>query len=412
MQVPLKSLHPDRRPAKPVWHCIVRNHADDPRLTDEQWASIAREVVAAVGLDDTRWVAVRHDDDGIHLAAVLATDDGRIPRLSWEKNRLDGLRRRLEPRYCTVRTGTTRTGDRRPTRGEHEKARRQHHSEPARVTLRRAVNVAAIAASSDSDFLEHLRRAGVVVGLRHSTRDPEQITGYKVALPGHHTAGGQLVWYSGRCLGADLTWPKLRTRWSAPSDEQQPTVALHPREPRLRADTYRDARRAMREVTSMLRTSPQLAHEMQSGVADVGAALGYAWDGPHDGRRHRPVTSAADLADRAGRTPDRGAHRYHLRTAQNLRSTARAIALAGRVAHGDDKAAWMLVVHQLVSTLEALADAQGAVQRADQAAAARHSAAALRAEVEALQPADRAAVSMVQHSIPRRTGEAQRRPRR
>ncbi len=162
----------------------------------------------------------------------------------------------------------------------------------------------------------------------------------------------------------------------------------------------------------MLRTSPQLAHEMQSGVADVGAALGYAWDGPHDGRRHRAVTSAADLADRAGRTPDRGAHRYHLRTAQNLRSTARAIALAGRVAQGDDKAAWMLVVHQLVSTLEALADAQRAVQRVDQAAAAHRSATALRIEVDALRPSAGAIVPTALSTRPRRPHEPQRRPGR
>lgn len=88
----------------------------------------------------------------------------------------------------------------------------------------------------------------------------------------------------------------------------------------------------------MLRTNPQLADELQAAVADVSAALGYAWDGPHDGRRHRPVTAAADAADLAGRTPNRAAHRYHLRTAHNLRSTARTIALAGSVAHGDDKA--------------------------------------------------------------------------
>lgn len=430
MQVPLKSLHPERRPVKPVWHCIVRNHADDPHLSDEQWAAIAKEVVAAVGLEDTRWVAVRHDDHGVHLAAVLVTESGHVPRLSWEKNRLDQLRRRLEPRYCTVRTGTSRTGDRRPTRGEHEKARRQHRAEPARATLRRAVNVAAIAAGSDDEFLDHLRRAGVMVGLRHSTKDPDQITGYKVALPGHHTGDGQPIWYSGRCLGAEMTWPKIRTRWAGPQPAADSTALDAPapspggtaaaatadaqvwQRPRLQSDTYRSARWAMREVSSMLRTDPQLAGELQSAVADIGAALGYAWDGPHDGRRTRAVTSALDVADRAGRTPNRGAHRYHLRTAQNLRSTARAIALAGRVAHGDDEAAWMLVVHQLVATLEALGDAQRAVQRVDQAAAAHRSATALRTEIETLRPQVAASAPTAVQTLPRRQDEPQRRPGR
>ncbi len=289
MQMPLRAMCEARRPAKPVWHCIVRNHRDDPHLSDAQWAEIAEQVIGAVGLEGTRWVAVRHDDDGIHLAAVLATEDGRVPRLSWEINKLDALRRRLEPRYCTVRTGTTRTGDRRPTRAEHEKAKRQGRTEPARTTLRRAVNVAAIAAGSDADFLAHLGKAGVMVETRRSTRDPRQITGYKVALPGHHTRDGEVIWYSGRCLGADMTWPKLATRWTP-----EPAPAAQPPTPRpqTKTDAYVAARRSLREMQSMLRTHPHLAIDLQSPIADVAAALGHAWDGHHDGRRHRHLTAA------------------------------------------------------------------------------------------------------------------------
>ena len=175
-----------------------------------------------------------------------------------------------------------------------------------------------------------------------------------------------------------MTWPKLATRWTA-----EPAPAAQPPTPRPQTKTaaYVAARRSLREMQSMLRTHPHLAIDLQSPIADVAAALGHAWDGHHNGRRHRPLTAAADVADRAGRTPNREARRCHLRTAQHLRSTARAIALAGRVAAGDDRAAWMLVVHQLVSTLQALGDAQRATQRADQAAAAHRSATALRLEL-------------------------------
>lgn len=37
-------------PAKTVWHCSIRNHPTDRILTDAQWAHIAGEVMAAVGL--------------------------------------------------------------------------------------------------------------------------------------------------------------------------------------------------------------------------------------------------------------------------------------------------------------------------------------------------------------------------
>ncbi|WP_345423499.1 hypothetical protein [Pseudonocardia xishanensis] len=49
----------------------------DRVLPDEQWAEIARELLHDAGIaerDDPggpRWVAVRHADDHIHIAAVL-----------------------------------------------------------------------------------------------------------------------------------------------------------------------------------------------------------------------------------------------------------------------------------------------------------------------------------------------------
>jgi hypothetical protein len=74
-------------PVKPVWHCSVRAAPDDPVLTDAEWSQIAADVVAAAGIAPTgddgacRWAAVRHADDHIHVAAVLARQDGGGVRL-------------------------------------------------------------------------------------------------------------------------------------------------------------------------------------------------------------------------------------------------------------------------------------------------------------------------------------------
>jgi hypothetical protein len=61
-----------RQPAgQPVWHCSLHNHADDPLLSDQQWAQVAGEFMAAMGLapdgdlDAVRWVAVRHGADHV-----------------------------------------------------------------------------------------------------------------------------------------------------------------------------------------------------------------------------------------------------------------------------------------------------------------------------------------------------------
>lgn len=79
-------VHP---PARPVWHCSLHNHADDPLLTDQQWAQIASEFMVGVGLaahgdlDAVRWLGIRHGDDHVHLVATLVRQDGRTV---WARN--------------------------------------------------------------------------------------------------------------------------------------------------------------------------------------------------------------------------------------------------------------------------------------------------------------------------------------
>ncbi|MES4829780.1 mobilization protein, partial [Streptomyces anthocyanicus] len=79
---PVKMLG-DKAPTTTVWHCPVRAAPEDPILTDAQWADVARRIVAAAGIapegdaEACRWVAVRHADDHIHIAATLVRQDGR-----------------------------------------------------------------------------------------------------------------------------------------------------------------------------------------------------------------------------------------------------------------------------------------------------------------------------------------------
>ena len=49
---------------------------------------------------------------------------------------------------------------------------------------------------------------------RFSVKNPSQVTGYSVALPGGTTKDGGPVWYGGGKLAPDLSWPKLRRRWT------------------------------------------------------------------------------------------------------------------------------------------------------------------------------------------------------
>ena len=219
--------------ARPVWHCSMRAAPEDKTLSDDEWAQIACDVMHRTGLapfgeedDAVRWVAIRHGDDHIHLVAMLARQDGRRPRLSNERYRVRDACLAAEQRYGLRSTAPgDRTAARCPSRAESEKAARRGLEEAPRVALRRQVSTAAAAAGSEQDFFARLRQSGVLVRTRHSTRDPAQLTGYAVALPGDTTKAGDPVWYGGGKLAADLTLPKLRRRWHQPGSDDRFTAA-------------------------------------------------------------------------------------------------------------------------------------------------------------------------------------------
>src|SRR4051794_35447423 len=180
-----------RAPDRPVWHCAVRTAPADRPLTDAEWREVATDIVARTGLapdgDDgaCRWVAVRHADDHIHLVVTLARQDGAPARSSNDFYRVGEACRAAEARLGLRRTaGRDRTAARRPTRGESEKAARVGRGEPARVRLQREVRTAAAAAATADEFLARLADAGLLVRSRYGDRDPDQVTGYAVALPG------------------------------------------------------------------------------------------------------------------------------------------------------------------------------------------------------------------------------------
>ncbi|ASW54522.1 hypothetical protein CIK06_10480 [Plantactinospora sp. KBS50] len=98
-------------PAKPVWHCSVHNHSDDPVLSDEQWAQVAAAFLDGVGLAPVgdlaavRWVAVRHGDDHVHLVATLVRQDGRTVWPRHDYRRCQSVAREFEE-HLGLRPGT------------------------------------------------------------------------------------------------------------------------------------------------------------------------------------------------------------------------------------------------------------------------------------------------------------------
>ncbi|MFH8586007.1 hypothetical protein ACH4GP_16590 [Streptomyces celluloflavus] len=75
-----------RRPTRPAWHCSVVNHTGRV-LSDEQWAALVKDIVAATGIEpvgDTaacRWVALRRGNRSVDLVANVIRQDGRWARI-------------------------------------------------------------------------------------------------------------------------------------------------------------------------------------------------------------------------------------------------------------------------------------------------------------------------------------------
>lgn len=63
-------------------HCPLRTAPGDRVLTDGEWAEDAADLMHRTGIaprgDDgaCRWMPVRHDEESIHVVAVLARQDG------------------------------------------------------------------------------------------------------------------------------------------------------------------------------------------------------------------------------------------------------------------------------------------------------------------------------------------------
>ncbi|MFJ3422198.1 mobilization protein [Streptomyces sp. NPDC086082] len=211
---PVKMLG-DKAPKDTVWHCPVRAAPEDPILTDAQWADIARRIVAAAGIAPEgdehacRWVAVRHADDHIHIAATLVRQDGRHPERGYDQRAVQREARKIEIDYGLrqLKQGDG-TGAKRPTSKEHFKAKRLGQDAATRDVLRLRVRRAVAAAADEAEFFALLEATDVIVRLKLGPSG--DALGCNFALPADTNDKGEPVFYAGSTLSPDLSLPKIR----------------------------------------------------------------------------------------------------------------------------------------------------------------------------------------------------------
>jgi hypothetical protein len=292
------------------------------------------------------------------------------PSLSNDRYRVRDACRAAEQRYGLRTTAPgDRTASRRPSRAESEKAARRGLEEAPRVTLRRQVSTAAAGAGSEGEFFARLDQAGLLVRKRYSARDPGQVTGYAVALPGDAGRDGNPVWYGGGKLAADLTLPRLRQRWGRPgaAPGDQFTAAE-------RDAFWEHAARAAADAAAHIRAC---AGTNPAAAADAAWAASDTLHTAADALGSRILRQAADAYDRAARDP-RGRIPPPSPAGNQLRQAARLIGALACTAR-DPALAPLVLIIRLAALAEAVAELRDAQERAAQAAAARGAAERLHA---------------------------------
>ncbi|MFK4222186.1 relaxase/mobilization nuclease domain-containing protein [Streptomyces sp. NPDC019890] len=385
---PVMALPKSRRPAEHVWHLSVRAAPEDPILTDEQWADIARRMVAATGIapagDDAacRWAAVRHADDHIHIIATVVREDGRQARI-----RQDGARSQAEARKIEVEYGLRRlnagdgTAAKRPTSAERHKAQRQGKERTPREELCETVRRAAAGATSEQEFFDRLAAAGLLI--RQRVAPSGDLLGYKVALADDRNEDQEPIFYSGSTLAPDLSLPRIRERWSgaenghssdAPTDRSADSARISPSTARRRATT------AVWQAVLVLDQGDDgqiAAHLAAAGeVLDALAKTSAA----HTRRELREAAWAFERACRSHIRAERGHDRA-------LRQAARDLVYGGpALGRGEDGATTAMLIDMAFFLVTAAAHWHGKKQHAQQAAAARQAAEHLRAAYQAAAP--------------------------
>jgi hypothetical protein len=239
----------------------------------------------------------------------------------------------------------------------------------ARGLLRHKVFEAAAHAQDEAGFFARLRETGVLVRLRFSEINPGQVTGYAVALVGHVGEDGAPLWYGGGGLAADLTLPQLRAAWS----RRTRGAGWRAGTPRW-AGSEREAlyRHAARQAAAAAEHVRRSAREHPTGTADTAWAAADAFHSAARALRDSELRQAADAYDRAAR-PAYGRIPPHTRSGDQLRATARLLALVGNIS-GDGTLAVATLVASLLDLAGAVIELRQAQQHAAQAAAARRAA--------------------------------------
>lgn len=231
---------------KSVWHCSLRCAPGDRTVGDEEFAAMAQTVAERMGFAEHPWVAVRHDDDHIHLAVCRVDFVGRVWKNSQDRWRIVEVMRELERTHHLVQVASPpRTTSRALSSGERRRAERTGQL-AQREVLREVVLAARdIAAGRGQDVFEAAvadNAVGAAVQWRRNVASTGRMNGYSFHLAGHHDAAGEPIWLPASKLSRELSWAKLSPVLGGPEPDRRAAEAVVPKK-LLERTVRREARR-------------------------------------------------------------------------------------------------------------------------------------------------------------------------
>lgn len=361
-----------------VWHCSLSLRSTEGDLSDDRWSEIAESFVQDMGFagddvkPDCEWVAIRHghsknENDHVHIAVNLRRADGTKASTHRDFARSQTVARDLEKRFGLDELNTERA---RPgySKAEQDRAQSTDQEAPDRVELSRRVRHAAVMANGEGEFVRRVRASGALIRPRFAKGGMDEVQGYSVAL--RPPNGEQPVWFSGGKLSKDLRLTQLRQRWD--ETEQSAHEAL---------DEWRATAKGRPTVHDRETASTQDKQRAASGPS-----LDKLIRGWERAREHNTSHDWEDTAsDFSATFSEWAAHEDDPQTAQHMRQAARsydglaghstaprgraqvprpalsyAIQLSAMMRDPSGRAARLALMRQMVSTTNAMFDAQKA----------------------------------------------------
>lgn len=338
-----------------VFHGVLSLGDREGQLSDEKWAELAHDFVQQMDFVDSKngadcaWMAVHHGaskdgNDHLHIAVNLVRDDGRRWNDRQSKRRTAQAAARVAAKHSLEVTFDKEltSGIGNVSRPEWERARSANR-EPDRIVARRILEGAALAASTEADFVRTARAAGLIVVPRRGTAQSASPVGYSVKV--RDSKDG--IFYSPSKMDKSLGLEALRQRYGWGLRSQVDAVPVwHERKSVPAGSVFRlPVADRIREVRSDLEGERADVH-WRRAARDASTVLG-AWSVSADAPQDKYLARASDALLKAAQ-PRRSS------TGEIVGGAAQTMVTVSQAASTNDTAARLALLMQMMQLVDAI----------------------------------------------------------